>query len=71
MQPRQTIELSSYHSFVEIEAMQTLPFAIDPMEFGRYSNGDPVILHSADGIRFIGHVSNVQESALRIHVTIH
>lgn len=69
------IHLRSHHTAEWIEGIATevtpLPFVIDSIECdGRYQAGDNVVLTSSDGATFLGHLSDVEEDRLRIHVEL-
>lgn len=69
-----TWNLSTGHTADVIEARDTavepLPFAIGWPTRRNYEVGDDVILTSADGCVFIGHLSDVDTDRLRIYVEL-
>lgn len=67
------LQLTTHYTAAEIEAPDrenSFTFRIDPNEVDRYSPGDLVNVTSADGYTFIGHLYDVEDDKLQIHVEL-
>lgn len=57
------------YTFAELQGIDSLPVADDPIAIGRRRVGDPIEYRTSDRIGVLAHISDVSISTLRITIT--